>query len=831
MPLPTPVRLRAAAIGVTALLAAAACGREPTGAAVHANPGVTRSNAIGFLAEFPKGIAAFQAAGGSGVAFTKVRVVLNNPDGSVALDTVIVFPPGSDELQVTLSVPLPQSAPASGVPLALNLDYQNASGQTVFHGGPVTVNAVPAVPGAGPPAPTPVTIPIKYTGPGAQAASVRINPRSLTLGTGTPYTFSAQALDASGNVLPNTPIIFSSSDATIGTINAATGVGAAGSVRGTATITAALLTGPSDGATLSVVPPPTRIELVSGGGQSANVNATLPQPVVVRVSASDGVGSPGATVTFSAAGGGTVGSASVSTDASGLASTTWKLGGTPGTQTLTATGGAASVAVTATARPLDPVRLAIATQPPTTVTSGATFGFVVNVLDAAGGAVPTFTGPVTIAIAAGGPAGGVLAGTATVNAVAGVATFAGLSLNRTGSYTLDARAASLTAASTNAIAVTAGPASRLVFQAYPILGGTAGSAFDVVTVEARDANGNVATSFTGAVELSVDAATAASAQRSSVIYPGTTSPPVSFASAEPTILGRSAAVAGVASFDGLRAPTLAGRYALRAAAGGLASASGPAFGVTAGPASGISLVSGGGQVAAAGAALARPIVVQIVDTYGNLVAGGVRSVSFTAGSGGSASPSSTSINSSGQASTTWTLGASAGSQVLTVSSAGLVSLTVTATASGAAAGATVYGYPTDLGSSSTHAPDYLLGSQITVTAPTTLTHFGVLGKSSGALVKLALYTDVGGNPGTLVASVGPFTLANGVNEIPATATLPAGSYWIMGIYNIVASIGIDLANSDVVKYISLPFASALPGTFPAPIVYSGQRFNYYIRVR
>ena len=46
-----------------------------------------------------------------------------------------------------------------------------------------------------------------------------------------------------------------------------------------------------------------------------------------------------------------------------------------------------------------------------------------------------------------------------------------------------------------------------------------------------------------------------------------------------------------------------------------------------------------------------------------------------------------------------------------------------------------------------------------------------------------------------------------------------------------ASIGISFANSDVVKYIALPFASALPATFPSPIVYAGQRFNYYIRVQ
>ena len=153
-----------------------------------------------------------------------MRVILNNPDGSVAFDTLIAFPSGSDDLQVTLDVPLPPSAPAAGVPLALNLNYQNAAGETVLKGGPVRVTAVPKVPGAPAPPPAQVTIPLSYTGPGAQATSVRISPQNRTLGTGAPFTFTAQALDASGIVIPNTPIIFSSSDVSVATVNAADGV-------------------------------------------------------------------------------------------------------------------------------------------------------------------------------------------------------------------------------------------------------------------------------------------------------------------------------------------------------------------------------------------------------------------------------------------------------------------------------------------------------------------------------------------------------------------------------------------------------------------------------
>ena len=133
----------------TLALSILSCGREPAAPAVSDAGAVRYSRGLAWVAEFPGGLPAFQASGGSGVEFTKVHVVLNNPDGSVALDTVVNFPPGATELQVTLAVLLPASAPASGQPLSLILDYQNAAGQTVFRGGPVTVVAVPAIPGAG----------------------------------------------------------------------------------------------------------------------------------------------------------------------------------------------------------------------------------------------------------------------------------------------------------------------------------------------------------------------------------------------------------------------------------------------------------------------------------------------------------------------------------------------------------------------------------------------------------------------------------------------------------------------------------------------------------
>lgn len=684
--------LRPLIAGGALTMAMASCGREPSAPAVSGTPGVVRSQGIAFLTQFPAALPLFQAAGGA-VEFTKVRILLNNPDGSVALDTVVTFPAGATELQLTLTVPLPASAPASGVPLGLNLDYQNASGVTVFHGGPVTVTAVPTRAGSGPPPPSQVTIPISYTGPGANATRVAISPKTLTVNTGQSFTFTAQAFDAAGNVLPNTPVVFTTNSASFATVNAATGAGLAGPSRGSATITAQLLTGPTDAATLTIQSPPAGIAAVSGGGQTAPVGTTLPQPVVVRVTAADGLGAPGVPVSFAAGNGGSVGAATVTTDANGNAQTTWKLGNTVGTQTLTASATGLSgspVTFTATGRSIDPVRLAFLTQPVGPVAAGTALSpaIVVQALDAAGGVATAFTGPVSVALGAGSPATARLLGTTTVNAVAGVATFGDLSLTLPGSYSLATTSPNLASATSASFVVTPGAATKLVFQNYPIIGATAGSVIDPVTVEARDAFGNTATAFTGPVTISINAAAAAiRAPIRSGGLRGSASTRVSAGvvanlavSGTPTVN----AIAGIATFPGLSF-SLVGGFALTATSGSLAAAIGPTFTVTPGPPGILEATGGNAQQGSSSAPLPSPIVVRVSDRFGNPISG--VTVSFSPASGGTANPTSAVTDASGLAHTSWTLGAVSGAQVLHVNAAGLPTLDVTATAGGSAASA------------------------------------------------------------------------------------------------------------------------------------------------
>jgi hypothetical protein len=95
-----------------------------------------------------------------------------------------------------------------------------------------------------------------------------------------------------------------------------------------------------------------KIVRVSGDGQSTVLARPLPEPLVVRVTDPNDAPVPNATVTFVAAAG-TVSPSSAVTDANGLASATWTLGASTGTQQLTVflvgPPGSPSVIFTATA--------------------------------------------------------------------------------------------------------------------------------------------------------------------------------------------------------------------------------------------------------------------------------------------------------------------------------------------------------------------------------------------------------------------------------------------------------------------------------------------------
>src|SRR2546427_9621758 len=81
--------------------------------------------------------------------------------------------------------------------------------------------------------------------------------------------------------------------------------------------------------------------------------------------------------------------------------------------------------------------------------------------------ISAFTGSVTVALGTN-PSGGTLAGTTTVTAASGVATFGTLSVDKVGTgYTLAAAATGLTGATSGSFNVTVGAATQFVFSVQP----------------------------------------------------------------------------------------------------------------------------------------------------------------------------------------------------------------------------------------------------------------------------------------------------------------------------------------------------------------------------
>jgi subtilisin-like proprotein convertase family protein len=142
--------------------------------------------------------------------------------------------------------------------------------------------------------------------------------------------------------------------------------------------------------------------------------------------------------------------------------------------------------------PAPATKLAVTTQPPSTVAAGAAFGFVVAAKDQYGNVAQNFSGTVSIAVASG--SGSTLGGTTTVTASKGQATFANLTLTASSSpVTLLVTSTGLTGTMTNPITVTTGLA-RLAFSASSVsVSETAGKVTLTVT----------RSGYTGAVAVNV----------------------------------------------------------------------------------------------------------------------------------------------------------------------------------------------------------------------------------------------------------------------------------------------------------------------------------------
>ncbi|MBI1723711.1 MAG: hemagglutinin, partial [Gemmatimonadetes bacterium] len=234
----------------------------------------------------------------------------------------------------------------------------------------------------------------------------------------------------------------------------------------------------------------------------------------------------------------------------------------------------------------------------------------VEIADAGGNRVTTSTAAVTVALGANA-AGGTLTGTLTVNAVAGLASFTNLSLDKAGSgYTLVASSGTLASATSAEFAIIVGAAFRLAFVTQPG-GATGGTAFATQpTVEVQDAGGNRVTTDTSSVSVNLGSNPSGGA-----------------------LLGTRtvAAVAGLASYTNLAIDRTGSGYTLVASSPGLQPATSDSIAVSLGVPSQLRFVTQPGG-AAGGTPFTTQPTVELLDAGGNRVTVSTASVSIALGS-------------------------------------------------------------------------------------------------------------------------------------------------------------------------------------------------------
>ncbi|MEW6026143.1 MAG: hypothetical protein AB1599_02460 [Planctomycetota bacterium] len=245
-------------------------------------------------------------------------------------------------------------------------------------------------------------------------------------------------------------------------------------------------------------------------------------------------------------------------------------------------------------------------QHPTNNAPDAAFNPVVTVAvrDAYNNTVTTATNNIIIA----GSGGLTLGGTTTRAAVSGVATFTGLTAGGAdgSGYTLNASASGLTGATSNTFSISGyGVPAKLAFTVQPTTT-SAGAAFNpVVRVVVQDTYGNLVTTATNTVSLSVSGG---------ATLGGT------------TIVGASS---GEAIFNGVTiGGSAASNYVITATSSGLTLATSNTFGITPGTAVKLAFTSQP-TTTAAGSAFSPVVSVAVKDVYDNTVTVATNSITIT----------------------------------------------------------------------------------------------------------------------------------------------------------------------------------------------------------
>ena len=256
------VRMLHAGIALLAGVALTECGELPTVV------GATGQAHLSIVPVFSSAAAGAQLR--SGASVNNVRVRITRPPGTVLKDTVITFALGQDSVVVRLVVVVTLNE-------QLDANLQFRDGETVLFEGHTAVTAYLSTPTGGFP---PVVVPVDYVGPGKNAAKVVVSPATGTFGIDADIVFSAQVLDSNNAVVTGVPIGWSVSDATLGTIDAGSGVLHPAGKRGTITVVANTPTGLKGSASILLTPPPKvtiapRTATLTAFGNSVTLGATV----------------------------------------------------------------------------------------------------------------------------------------------------------------------------------------------------------------------------------------------------------------------------------------------------------------------------------------------------------------------------------------------------------------------------------------------------------------------------------------------------------------------------------------------------------------------------
>ena len=322
---PTPGRHTALCLAAALVIAGAGCGSDdgtnpnPTPSSIAVASGNNQSGTVGAVLAQPL-VVLVQDATGSPMAGVTVLWTVVSGGGALASASTTTANDGQAQTLYTLGA----TAGANQVKAAVQGS---------------TLEATFTATGQEPPADnTP-----------ADVVLISGNNQSATTGSELPDSLVVEVRNGAGTPLANVVVVWTvtSGGGTLGAAtrttnsagraaNAYTLGGSAGANSVTAAVqgNAALFVEFTATATSNT---PASIEIVSGNNQSATVNTALGQPLVVVVKNAGGQGVTGVTVAWSVtAGGGTLGSATSTTNAQGQASNTYTVGGSAGTNTISA---------------------------------------------------------------------------------------------------------------------------------------------------------------------------------------------------------------------------------------------------------------------------------------------------------------------------------------------------------------------------------------------------------------------------------------------------------------------------------------------------------------